>query len=57
MKKLFEEWVKDKFLIRNGYYVSVKDIKDGWVENDLTHYSDKYVLGRYNKYLEYTNKK
>jgi len=52
MKKSFEEWIEGKYETRGLYYISIKEQKDGWAESDLSHFSEKALLGKYNRYLK-----
>ena len=51
-KNTFEEWVKDKYESRGIYWISLKEKNEwGFAESDLSHYPDKGVRGKYNRYL------
>ena len=57
-KKTFEQWIKGKYESRGTYWISVHEkVVIGFAEKDLCHYSDKHVMGRYNRYVNYTSKK
>jgi len=57
MKKTFEEWVEGKYENRGSYWTSVKEkVEWGFAESDLSHYTDKNIKAKYNKYVNYIPK-
>ena len=51
-KLKFEDWWKKSFEKVSDYWVEKKEIKQGYQSNDLTHYKERKMRSKYNKYLK-----
>jgi len=51
-KLKFEDWWKKSFEKVSDYWVEKKEIKQGYQTGDLTHYKERKMRSKYNKYLK-----
>lgn len=48
----FEDWWKKSFEKKADYWVEKKEINHGYQPNELTHYYEKKMRSKFNKYLK-----
>ena len=51
-KLSFEEWWKKSYEKKSDYWVTKHEIKQGYQPNELTHYYERKMKSKYNKYLK-----
>ena len=51
-KLKFEDWWKKSYEKTSDYWVEKKEIKQGYQTGDLTHYKERKMRSKYNKYLK-----
>jgi GrpB-like predicted nucleotidyltransferase (UPF0157 family) len=51
-KLKFEDWWKKSYEKRADYWVEKKEINQGYQPNELTHYYERKMKSKYNKYLK-----
>ena len=51
-KLKFEDWWKRTYEKRGDYWVTKSEMKQGYQPNELTHYYERKIRSKFNKYLK-----
>jgi hypothetical protein len=51
-KLTFEDWWKRSYEKKSDYWISKTELRQGYLPNELTHYYEKKLKNKYNKYLK-----
>jgi len=51
-KLSFEKWWNRTYEKKSDYWVSKQELRQGYTDSDLTHYKERKMKSKYNKYLK-----
>ena len=51
-KHSFEEWWKISYEKKSDFWIAKEEIRKGYTDADFTHYKEKKMRSKYNKYLK-----